>query len=233
MKRIVTTLRWAPPTFHGQIRDLAVRWALEEAGLPYDVELVDDEERASESYRARKQPFGKIPVYQEDGLVIFESGAIVLHIAENNGLLPADRQSRARARAWMFAALNSIDPDIIALGDIDHFASEEAWAKERRPDLVHSLQIRLAAVAEALGGGRYLTDEFSAADILMIMVLRGLRHTPLVDEVPKLCHWRDRCQARPAFQRALKAQLATFGPVPVQNGAPITNLHAVSSPAMR
>lgn len=214
MKRIVTTLRWAPPAFQGQVRDLAVRWALEEAGLDYEVRAVGDEERASASYRADKQPFGKIPVYQDGDLVIFESGAIVWHIAENSWLMPTEPQVRARTRAWMFAAMNSIDPDVIALGDIDHFAAGEAWAKERRTALEASLRERLAALAQALGTQDYFTGGFTAADILMLMVLRGLRHTTLVEEVPKLRSWRDRCEARPAFQRALAGQMASFATSP-------------------
>jgi glutathione S-transferase len=206
---VVTALQWAPPTFQGQVRDLAVRWALEEAGLKYQMRLVDDQERSLAAYRA-KQPFGKIPVYEEDGLVIFESGAIVQHIAEQHGLLPRETQARASARAWMFAALNSIDPDVIALGDIDHFAAGEAWAKARRPDIERQIRTRLGAVSIALADRDYLVGEFSAADIIMTMVLRALRHTALVSEHPALNAWRDRCEARPAFQRALSGQLASF-----------------------
>jgi glutathione S-transferase len=205
----LTTLRSVPPVFQGQVRDLAVRWALEETGTAHQLRLVDDAERATADYR-QHSPFGKVPVYEEDGLTIFETGAIVQHIAETRGLLPQDHALRARARAWMFAALNSIDPDVIALGDIDHFHANSLWAKARRPDLVTSLSIRLAAVSEALRGRNFLANEFSAADILMIMVLRGLRHTPLVSPHADLARWRDRCEARPAFQRALAAQMKTY-----------------------
>jgi glutathione S-transferase len=205
----LTTLRSVPPVFQGQVRDLAVRWALEETGTPYRVRLVDDADRSTSDYH-RQNPFGKVPVYDEDGLVIFESGAIVLHIAENNGLLPAERSARAQARAWMFAALNSVDPDVIALGDIDHFAADQAWAIARRPELVASLRTQLGKVAAALRDRAFLAGEFSAADIMMIMVLRGLRHTSLVSEITALAAWRDRCEARPAFQRALAAQMKTY-----------------------
>jgi len=205
----LTTLRWAPPPFQGQVRDLSVRWALEEAGLAYRENLVSDDERRSPNYRAR-QPFGKVPAYREDGIDVFESGAIVQFIAERHGLLPRDPAARERARAWIFAALNSIDPDVIALGDIDHFAAREPWAIARRPELVDSLLRRLADVAADLGSREYLVDAFSAADIVLIMTLRGLRHTDLVARVPVLDAWRARCEARPAFQRALAAQLAAF-----------------------
>jgi len=134
----------------------------------------------------------------------------VLYIAERHGLLPAEPAARERARAWMFAALNSIDPDIIALGDIDHFAAREAWAITRRPALVESLRRRLEAVAADLGQRDHLVGAFSAADISMIMTLRGLRHTDLVAQVPLLDAYRLRCESRPAFQRALAAQLAAF-----------------------
>jgi glutathione S-transferase len=209
MHHELTTLRWAPAPFQGQVRDLAVRWALEEAGLAYTERQVSDDERRNAGYRAR-QPFGQVPVYRADGIEIFESGAIVLFIAERHGLLPADPAARERARAWMFAALNSLDPDIIALGDIDHFAAREPWAIARRPALVDSILRRLNAVAVDLGERAHLAGDFCAADITMIMTLRALRHTDLVARVPVLDTYRRRCETRPAFQRALAVQLAAF-----------------------
>jgi glutathione S-transferase len=191
------------------VRDLAVRWALEEAGVAYEENLVSHAEQSSPAYRAL-HPFGKVPVYEEDGLVLFESGAIVLHIAEQWQLLPRDAQARARARAWMFAALNSLDPGIIALGDIDHFHAQDAWAIARRPAVVATVQERLAIVSAELARQEFLAGEFSAADIMTLMVLRQLRHTSLVEGFAPLEAWRNRCQARPAFQRALGAQLASF-----------------------
>jgi glutathione S-transferase len=205
----ITTLRWAPPAFQGQVRDLAVRWALEECGLAYREVPLSDDERRSAAYLGR-QPFGKVPAYREDGIDVFESGAIVLYIAERHGLLPREPAARERARAWMFAALNSLDPDIFALGDIDHFAAREPWGIARRPALVDSIVSRLRAVAASLGAREYLVDAFSAADITMIMTLRALRHTDLVARVPVLDAYRARCEARPAYQRALAAQLAAF-----------------------
>jgi glutathione S-transferase len=205
----LTTMRWTPAPFQGQVRDLAVRWALEEIGARYGVNLVDDTYRQTAGYLARN-PFGKVPVLEVDGLVLFESGAIVQHIGENSWLLPAEAARRAKARAWMFAALNSVDPDIIALGDIDHFAAGQAWAQARRPELVAMLNHRLRSVAAALGSEDYLAGDFGAADIVMIMVLRGLRHTSLVTDIPSLRAYRDRCEARPAFQRSLAAQLEAY-----------------------
>jgi len=205
----LTTLRWAPPTFQGQVRDLAVRWALEESGLAYRERQLSDDERRAPDYLSRS-PFGKVPAYREDGIDIFESGAIVLYIAERHGLLPREPAARERARAWMFAALNSLDPDIIAIGDIDHFAAREPWGIARRPALADSIVRRLGAVAADLGDRDYLVGEFSAADISMVMTLRALRHTDLIARVPVLDAYRARCESRPAFQRALAAQLAAF-----------------------
>ena len=205
----LTTLPWVPAAFQGQVRDLAVRWALEELGRPYEVRLVDDATRASAAYRAQ-QPFGKVPVLDDDGLVLFESGAIVQHLGETSWLLPSEPRLRAQARVWMFAALNSIDPDVIALGDIDHFAADTAWGRARRPEVEASLRRRLGDLAAALGEREFLVGAFGAADIVMITVLRQLRHTTLLDEIPALRAYRDRCEARPAFSRALDAQLHTF-----------------------
>jgi glutathione S-transferase len=205
----ISALRSAPARFQGQVRDLAVRWVLEETATPYDVILVGAEEQNSAAYRAL-HPFGKVPAYEDGDVALFESGAIVLHVAEKSALLPEDPAGRARTKAWVFAALNSVDPDIIALGDIDHFAAEEAWGKQRRPGLAAMVQTRLDDVAAALAGREYLVDRFSAADIMMIMVFRALRHTSMISDMPTLRAYRDRCEARPAFQRALKGQLDAF-----------------------
>jgi glutathione S-transferase len=211
----VTALQWAPPQFQGQVRDLAVRWALEEAGLPYDIHLTDDDARKAPAYR-RVQPFGQVPVYTEGDLELFESGAIVLHIAEkpplpgHTALLPADPPGRARAKAWLFAALNSLDVDITALGDIDHWAPNEPWGIARRPELEQMVRSRLEILAAQFAQRQYLAGEFSAADIMTIMVLRALRHTTLVTDIPALRAYRDRCEARPAFQRSLAAQLREY-----------------------
>lgn len=203
----ITALGAAPRAFHGQIRDLAVRWALEETHTPFEVHLATDAERASPGYRAM-QPFGKVPAFEGDGIVLFESGAIVLHIAETRGLLPREPDARALAKSWLFAAVNSLDPDIIALGDIDHWAPQEPWAIARRPAVESMVRERLALVDARVANAGHLAGDFSAADIMMIMVLRQLRHTRLIEERAALSAWRDRCEARPAFQRALAAQLA-------------------------
>lgn len=231
----VTALRWVPPPFQGQVRDLAVRWALEEAGVAYEEVLVGPADLASPEHRAH-QPFGKVPVYEEGGLSLFESGAIVLHIGERWRLLPVGAQARARAVSWVFAAVNSLDPPVIALGDIDHFHAQEAWAVARRPEVEAEVRARLAVLDQQLAGREFLADEFSAADIMTLMVLRQLRHTAIVESYLPLRAWRDRCQERPAFQRALAAQLAAYQRHEKgadQNGSPITKRHADSSPASR
>jgi len=206
----VSAFRWVPPFARGLVRDLRVRWALEEAGLPYEERLIGPEDQASESYR-RLQPFGQVPAYEEDGLVLFESGAIVLHVAERSeALMPSDPRRRARVTTWMFAALNTMEPRIQNLAEIDPFYAEEEWAKLRRPAAVEAARARLATLAGWLAGRDYLEDRFSAADLLMTTVLRILRHTDLLQEEPALLAYKERCEARPAFTKALAGQMAAF-----------------------
>jgi glutathione S-transferase len=206
----ITAFKWVPPFAQGLVRDLRLRWALEEAALPYEERLLGPGEQNSPEYRAL-QPFGQVPVYEEDGLVLFESGAIVLHIGERSAaLLPVDPARRARARTWVLAALNSIEPHVQSLTAIDLFFPNEEWARLRRPSAEKMLQTRLDQLAAALGGREYLDGEFTAGDLVMTTVLRFLRHTDLVKNMPVLAAYQARCEARPAFQRALAAQLAHF-----------------------
>jgi glutathione S-transferase len=154
-----------------------------------------------------------VPAYEEDGLELFESGAIVLHVAERSeALMPSDPKRRARVTMWMFAALNTMEPWIQSLAEIDLFHAEEAWAKVRRPAVVEAVKARLVTLAGGLDGRDYLEHRFTAADLLMTTVLRILRHTDLVAQVPVLEAYRLRCEARPAFQKALAAQMAAFTP---------------------
>jgi glutathione S-transferase len=215
---VVTAFKWVPPFAKGLVRDLRVRWALEEAGLPYEQKLIGPEDQASAEYRAL-QPFGQVPVMvseDEQGgtLELFESGAIVLGIAERpeagDSPLPADPAPRSRAITWLFAALNSIEPQVQNLAGIDLFYAGEEWAKLRRPGAEAMVQKRLSELAAALGDKDYLEDHFSIGDLVMTTVLRILRHTDLVDREPKLAAYLARCEARPAFQRALAAQMAVF-----------------------
>ena len=206
----ISAFRWVPPFAQGLVRDLRVRWALEEAGLAYEERLIGPEDQTSANYRGL-QPFGQVPVYEEDGLVLFESGAIVLHIAErSNVLMSSDPSARARAKTWMFAALNTIEPPIQNLAEIDLFYAEEEWAKLRRPAAIEAVKARLADLSSWLDGRDYLVDSFTAADLLMTTVLRILRHTDLVAKMPILEAYRLRCEARPAFQKAMADQMAPF-----------------------
>jgi glutathione S-transferase len=204
--------RAVPPFAQGLVRDLRVRWALEEAGLPYRVTLVGEYEGATplSTYRA-VQPFGQVPAIEDGNLTLFESGAIVLYVAERSDtLLPADPAVRAQVIQWMFAALNTIEIPIERLAEIDLFYPDERWAKERRPAAVEFVRRRLATLASCLDGRDHLIGSFTAADILMVSVLRVLRHTDLLEEEPVLVAYKQRCEARPAFQKALADQMATF-----------------------
>ena len=207
-----------PPFAQGLVRDLRVRWALEEAGLPYRVTLIGDGDRegaiAYSAYRGI-QPFGQVPAIEDGDLVLFESGAIVLHIAERSAvLLPDDPAARAHVIQWMFAALNTIEIPIQQLAGIDLFYSHDGWAKERRPAVAEMVQRRLAELAACLAGRDHLVGPFSAADILMVSVLRILRHTDLLSQEPVLAAYQQRCETRPAFATALAGQMAAFAAAP-------------------
>jgi glutathione S-transferase len=206
----VTAFRWVPPFAAGLVRDLRVRWALEEARLGYEERLIGPEEQGTAEYRAL-QPFGQVPVYEEDGLTLFESGAIVLHIAERSRtLLPADPAARARAIGWMCAALNTIEVQVQNLALIDLFYTKEEWAKQRRPGVLQMVEKRLDELAASLGDKEYLDGGFTAGDLIMATVLRILRHTDLVERRPALDAYLRRCESRPAFGKALSDQLRPF-----------------------
>ena len=210
----VTAFRWVPPMVQGLVRDLRVRWALEEVGLPYKARLIGPSEQRSVDYQAL-QPFGQVPVYEEGDLVLFESGAIVLHIAERSGaLMPTDEAARARVKTWMFAALNSVEQSVQILTAADLFSAGEEWVRLRRPALLAAANARLSKLAQWLDGREYLEGRFSAADLLMTTVLRIPRHTDLVSQSPVLDAYQRRCEARPAFQKALTDHLAPFATRP-------------------
>ena len=206
----VTAFRWVPPPVRGLVRDLRVRWALEEAGLPYTAKLIGPQDQASAEYR-EWQPFGQVPAFAQNGLELFESGAIVLHIAEQSeALMPTDAAGRARVQTWLFAALNSIEPAVQQLVEIDLFHGGAEWTKQRRPQVEDFVKRRLAALAAWLGEREYLERRYTAADLLMATVLRNLRHTDLLAQYPTIRAYCERCEARPAFQKALRDQLADF-----------------------
>jgi glutathione S-transferase len=205
-----TTFRWVPPLVQGLVRDLRVRWALEEAGLPYQTKLIGPADQQSVAYLSM-QPFGQVPVYEEDGFVLFESGAIVLHIAERcEALMPNEQLARARTKTWMFAALNSVEQFVQMLAEIDLFAGGQEWAKLRRPTVLAATTARLSTLTQWLEGREYLEGRFTAADLLMTTVLRILRHTDIVSGFPTLRDYQLRCEARPAFQKALRDHMASF-----------------------
>jgi len=207
----ISAFRWVPPFARGQVRDLRVRWALEEAGLPYRTRLLEQGDQDRPDYR-KLQPFGQVPILEENGVVLFETGAIVLHIGERSEtLLPKDPAARARATQWLIAALNSIEPFVMNVVLIDIFYADQEWAKLRRPGAVEFLGRRLAALSNTLGDKPYLDgDRFTAGDLMMSTVLRILRHTDIVTGDRRLGPYVERCTARPAFQRALDGQLGDF-----------------------
>lgn len=206
----VTAFKWVPDFARGLVRDLRVRWALEEAGIPYQAVLIGPEDQASAGYRAR-QPFGQVPAFEDDGVALFESGAIVLHVgARSEALMPADAAGRARATTWVFAAINSIEPVVQQLGEIDLFGAGQEWAKARRPEVEKRVKRRLADLAAWLGERDYLEGRFTVGDLMMTTVLRMLRNTSLVAQEPRLAGYLQRCEGRPAFQRALRDQMAVF-----------------------
>jgi glutathione S-transferase len=207
----ISAFKWVPPFAQGLVRDLRVRWALEEAGLPYRTHLLGLGDNKSEAY-LQWQPFGQVPAYQEGGhCELFESGAIVYHIARRSeALMPTDAEGQSRAVTWMFAALNTIEPHVSNLATIDQFNADQAWAKARRPAVVEMVQARLKTLAEQLAGREYLENRFTAADLLMVTVLRALRHTDIVRGFPVLEAYRLRGEARPAFKKALTDQMAVF-----------------------
>lgn len=207
----ISAFKWVPDFAQGQVRDLRARWALEEAGLPYRTRLLEMGDQNKPDYRAL-QPFGQVPMLDDDGFVLFESGAILLHIGERSEvLLPKDPQSRARATQWLIAALNSIEPFVMNVALIDLFYADQEWAKLRRPGAVEFVHKRLTALSSALGDKPYLDgDRFTAGDLMMTTVLRILGHTDIVTSDKRLAAYIQRCTARPAFKCALDAQIADF-----------------------
>jgi len=207
----ISAFKWVPESARGQVRDLRARWALEEAGLPYKTRLLEQGDQDRPEYRAL-QPFGQVPILEEDGAVLFESGAIVLYIGERSeALLPKDSRARARAVQWLIAALNSIEPSVMNVALIDLFYANEEWAKLRRPGAVAFVQRRLSALSRSLGDKPFLDgDRFTAGDLMMTTVLRILKHTDIVSSDKRLAEYVARCTSRPAFKRALDAQIGDF-----------------------
>lgn len=210
MSPIITAFERSPDRGRGLARDMRVRWTLEEVGQPYDVRLVSFSEMKQSAHR-RLHPFGQIPTYEEGDLTLFESGAIVFHIAERHaGLLPNDANARARAVAWMFAALSTVEPPIVEREQVPYAEGDKSWYKERLPLLEDRIRVRLGDLSVRLGDADWLDGQFSAGDLLMVMVLRRLEGMNILDEYPNLSAYVARGEARPAYKRAFAAQLAVF-----------------------
>lgn len=205
----ITALKWVPAQAHGLVRDMRVRWALEEAGLAYREHLLDFlGARTGDDFK--EQPFGQIPAYREGDVHLFESAAIVLHIAQRSeALMPADPAGRARVLSWVVAAIDSVEKPFWNFVEIK-LAGDAEWARLRRPDVIEAIRKRLGKLSVWLGERDWLEDRFTAADLMMTTVLRILRTTDLVAEYPNLAAYQARCEARPAFARALADQVAAF-----------------------
>ncbi len=206
----ISAFDWVPEFARGHVRDLRVRWALEEAGIDYAVRTLDATRERPAEY-LEEQPFGQVPSYRDPEVSLFETGAIVLHVGQRSEvLLPRDTAGRARATSWLIAALNSVEPFCMQLATIDIFARGEEWARLRRPGVIEMILARLARLSAALGGKPYLEGRFTAGDLMMTTVLRILDGKDLIERHQNLAAYRARCEARPAFRRALAAQLADF-----------------------
>jgi glutathione S-transferase len=216
MTIVITAFERSPDGGKGLARDTRVRWALEEVGRPYEVRLVSFSAK-KEPAHLRLHPFGAIPTYEEGDLVLFETGAIVLHIAEHHeGLFADDANARARAITWMFAAVNTVEPPILELVTAKFGESEEPWAEERLPLVKDRIRDRLVQLSASLDDADRLDGAFSAGDLMMVSVLLRLRASGLLDEFPKLAAYVARGEARPAYERAFAAQWAING-----RGAPL------------
>jgi glutathione S-transferase len=210
MSPTITAFKTSPDRGRGLARDMRVRWALEEVGQPYDVRLVTFSEMKEAPHRTLN-PFGQIPTYQDGDLALFESGAIVFHIAERHaGLLPADANARARAVTWMFAALSTVEPPIVERSMATIVERDKPWYAARLPMLDDNVRVRLGQLSAHLGDGDWLDGAFSAGDLMMVTVLRRLEGSGLLEEHPNLPAYIARGEARPAYKRAFAAQLAVF-----------------------
>jgi glutathione S-transferase len=210
MTPTITAFERSPDRGRGLARDMRVRWALEEVGQPYDVRLLSFSAMKKPEHR-KLHPFGQIPTYEEGDLTLFESGAIIFHIAERHaGLLPDDANARARAIAWMFAALNTVEPPIVERSMAIILERDKSWYQERLPMLEDRVRVRLGELSSRLGKADWLDGAFSAGDLLMVTVLRRLDGSGEVEKFPNLAAYVARGEARPAYKRAFAAQLAVF-----------------------
>jgi glutathione S-transferase len=210
MTPTLTAFETSPDRGRGLARDTRVRWALEEVGQPYEVRLVSFGAMKEPAHRAL-HPFGQIPTYEEGNLVLFESGAIVFHIAERHaGLLPSDAHARARAITWMFAAINTVEAPILDLVTVKLVEGDKPWSEQRLPLVQDRIRVRLGELSARLGDAEWLDGAFSAGDLMMVAVLLRLRMSGMLDGYPNLSAYVARGEARPAYKRAFAAQLAVF-----------------------
>jgi glutathione S-transferase len=206
----ITAFERSPDRGKGQARDMRVRWALEEVGQPYRVRLVSFSAMKEPAHCAL-HPFGQIPTYEEDDLALFESAAIVFHVAQRHaGLLPDDANARARAITWMFAALSTVEPPILELATARLLEGDKSWSKERLPLVEGRVRARLKQLSARLGDADWLDGAFSAGDLMMVHVLQRLKPSGILDEYPNLSAYVARAEERPAYKRAFAAQLAVF-----------------------
>lgn len=213
---VLTAFDWVPDFARGVVRDLRIRWAFEEIGRPYATELFSARDPRPESYLAW-QPFDQVPAFAEGDLRFFETGAILLYLGEQaERLLPTEPQARWTAIAWLFSALNSVEPYLGRITTYDLFHKDEAWMPPAREAALGLCRQKLKRVSDALADRDWLAGPFSIADIAMVTVLNTLRHTAIVAEYPKLAAYKQRGEERPAYRRALAAQLADFEDQPSQ-----------------
>ena len=206
----ITAYRWVPDFAQGLVRDLRIRWALEEIARPYRVRLLDATKPRPPEYFC-EQPFGQVPIYKDREVELFESGAILIHLGmQDERLLPSDEAGRMRGIAWLIAALNSVEPAILPLLMINVFNRGEPWTDEARPKFMERLDARLKCVSDALGDKEWLEGRFTVGDLMLVTVLRQLRDTDALSKFPNLAALVKRGESRPAFQRALSDQLAIF-----------------------
>lgn len=204
---VITGFSRVPPFARGLVRDMRVRWACEEIGRPYRMELIDAFAPRSAEYRAR-QPFGQVPAFTDGNVDLFESGAILLYLGEQDeSLLPHAGETRWKAISWLFAALNSVEPMLMQIVNLDVFNAGKDWAAAARPNVVELATARLKSLSDALGGREWLAGPFTIADIAMVTVLRNLNHTDILAGFPNVAGYKARGEARPAFRSALDAQL--------------------------
>ena len=210
MTPTITAFERSPDRGKGLARDMRVRWAFEEVGQPYDVRLVSFSEMKESAHRML-HPFGQIPTYEEGDLVLFESGAIIFHLAERHaGLLPGDANARARAITWIFAALNTVEPAVLELVTARFLEGDKPWSRDRLPLVKDRIRDRLKQLSARLGSADWLDGAFSAGDLMMVSVLLRLRSSGILDEYPNLAAYVARGEARPAYKRAFDAQLTVF-----------------------